>query len=61
MAGKRYVEIYQRRDGDFGWRCVSANGNITSTSGEGYKTKAGAEQAARRENPELSLRRGKTR
>lgn len=55
MAGRRRVETYDRRDGDFGWRRISVNGNITATGGEGYTTKAGAEKAARRENPGIPV------
>jgi uncharacterized protein YegP (UPF0339 family) len=55
MAGRRHSETYPRRDGDFGWRVKSKNGNITATSGEGFKTEAGAEKAVRREYPDLPL------
>jgi len=61
MAGRRHVETYKRRDGDFGWRRVSTNGNITATSGEGYTTEAGAERAAKRENRELPVTKSKRR
>jgi uncharacterized protein YegP (UPF0339 family) len=57
MPVGRHVEIYRRRDGDYGWRRKSANDNITATSGEGYSTEGGAERAAKRENPGLPIRK----
>jgi uncharacterized protein YegP (UPF0339 family) len=62
MPRRREVEVYQRRDGDYGWRRRSANGNITATSHEGYRSESGAERAARRENPDLPIvEKGKKR
>ena len=52
---KRRVQLYERRDKDWGWRRLSANNNITATSGEGYSTPIGAERAAKRENPGLPV------
>lgn len=52
---RRRAQVYQRRDGDWGWRRLSANNNITATSGEGYTTLSGAERAAKRENPGLPV------
>jgi uncharacterized protein YegP (UPF0339 family) len=57
MAGKRHAETYERRDGNYGWRRVSANGNITATGGEGYRTEEGARRAAERENPGLPIKK----
>ncbi len=52
---RRRVQLYERRDKDWGWRRLSANNNITATSGEGYSTPIGAERAAKRENPGLPV------
>lgn len=52
---KRRVQVYEGRDGDYGWRRLSANNNITATSGEGYSSAGGAEKAAERENPGLPV------
>lgn len=54
MASRR-VQVYERRDGVYGWRRLSSNNNITATSGEGYNSAAGAERAAKRENPGLPV------
>ena len=54
MAGRR-VQVYKRRDGDWGWRRLSANNNITAIDGEGYQTPSAAEKAAKRENPGLPI------
>lgn len=36
-------QIYKRSDGDYGWRLKSANGQTIAIGGEGFKSKAGAE------------------
>jgi len=46
MATKSYkFELYQDATREHRWRLVAANGRIVADSGEGYKTKAGAEKA----------------
>jgi uncharacterized protein len=36
-------EIYKRKDGEYSWRMRSGNGQIIATAGEGFDTKAGAQ------------------
>ena len=58
---RRRAQVYKRRDGDWGWRRLSANNNITATSGEGYRSPSAAEKAAQRENPSLPIVRQQSR
>jgi uncharacterized protein YegP (UPF0339 family) len=55
MATRRHGELYERRDGDIGWRVRSANNNTTAWSGEGFKKKSAAEKALKREFPDLPI------
>lgn len=41
------TELYEREDGDTGWRTRSVNGKILAASGEGYKNDEHAEHMAR--------------
>lgn len=54
MAGRR-VEVYPRKDGEWGWRRIAANNQKTAGSGEGYKSPSAAERAAKRENPGIPI------
>lgn len=36
-------ELYKGSDGQFRWRLKSANGQVIATAGEGYTTKASAQ------------------
>ncbi|GAA3644140.1 hypothetical protein GCM10022236_53490 [Microlunatus ginsengisoli] len=38
-------EVYRDAQGEFRWRLKSTNGRSIATSGEGYKTKAGVQNA----------------
>jgi uncharacterized protein YegP (UPF0339 family) len=40
-------ELYQDRAGEYRWRLRHNNGNIIADSGEGYSSKAGAENGIR--------------
>jgi len=41
---KATFELYEDREGKYRWRLVHDNGNIIADSGEGYASKAKAEQ-----------------
>lgn len=41
MAAK--FELYKSSNGEFRWRLKSGNGQVIATSGEGYTSKAGAQ------------------
>jgi uncharacterized protein len=41
MAAK--FELYKDAKGEYRWRLKSANGQVIATGGEGYTSKAGAE------------------
>ena len=42
------VTIYEDKAGEFRWRLSATNGKRIADSGEGYKTRRGAEGAVRR-------------
>ena len=42
IGGKMKVEFFQDRAKEYRWRLKAPNGKIMATSGEGYKSKAGA-------------------
>jgi uncharacterized protein YegP (UPF0339 family) len=44
------VTVFQRTDGDWGWRRVAENGRIVATSGEGYRNRDWAVRQAVRLN-----------
>lgn len=47
-------DLYKDSAGQFRWRLKSSNGQIIATGGEGYTTKAGAENgiaAVKRDSP----------
>ena len=41
-------ELYKSSNGEFRWRLKSSNGQIIATSGEGYTTKASAQNGHQR-------------
>lgn len=43
-----FFEIYRDAGADYRWRMKTRNGRIVAVSSEGYKTRSGALQAARR-------------
>lgn len=45
------VEVYRDSAGEWRWRRIAANGNITGDSGQGYSRRWSARRAARRANP----------
>ena len=47
---KTYIEIYQRRDGKFGWRERSGNHRIIA-QGQGYSRRRDAVRGAKRAAP----------
>jgi uncharacterized protein YegP (UPF0339 family) len=55
MAGTEHVDVYLDAGGEWRWRRVAANNQVTAVSGEGYTRKADAREAAVRENPGLSI------
>ena len=36
-------ELYKRKDGEFSWRLKSSNGQIIAAAGEGFSSKAAAQ------------------
>jgi uncharacterized protein YegP (UPF0339 family) len=51
-----HIEVYQRRDGTYGWRKQSANGQITADdAGQGFTRESDARDAAIREYPRLPI------
>lgn len=45
------VFVYRAKNGDWYWRAVASNGNVVATSGEGYKHRLYAREAAEARNP----------
>lgn len=56
MGSRQVVEVYEDAAGEFRWRKVVGNGEITATSGEGYSRSYDAIDAAQRENPGSTIR-----
>jgi uncharacterized protein YegP (UPF0339 family) len=57
MSGGTF-ELYRDGAGEWRWRLVAANGNIIADSGEGYRSKQGAERgidSVRRTAPEADV------
>jgi uncharacterized protein YegP (UPF0339 family) len=56
MAAK--FEVYKDAKGEYRWRLKSANGQNIANGGEGYTTKAGAENgiaAVKRDSPDAPI------
>ena len=52
MANREHIQTYQsRRNGEFGWRLVSANGKRIAIGGETFKNRRHAERIAMRLGP----------
>jgi uncharacterized protein YegP (UPF0339 family) len=50
----RFVVVYWS-GGDWRWRTIAGDGRILSSCQEGYSTRAGAIEAAYRENPKTPV------
>lgn len=51
----RHIEIYKDRSGEWRWRRVAANGNITADSAEGYLHRTDCLEMAYSENPGVEV------
>lgn len=50
-TGKTFVEIYRRKDGDFGFRIRSLGNGKILEGGEGYTRRSDAKRGTLRANP----------
>jgi len=56
MANREHIQTYQsRRNGEFGWRLVAANGKRIAIGGETFKNRRHAEKMATRLFPGRSI------
>lgn len=44
MSTRATFEVFQDNSDEWRWRLVAANGNIIADSGEGYRSKQGAQR-----------------
>ena len=63
MSPRATFELFHDSAGEWRWRLVASNGNIIADSGEGYRSKQGAErgiESVKRSAPdaEVELRDG---
>lgn len=54
-AATDIVEVYKDNGGEWRWRRVAKNGRTIGVSGEGYRTRWGANRAAKRSNDDVEI------